>query len=287
MIWFLPGDLPPLPPPVDPVSIVLDIVGFILRLLGFGSPNISALASTINTTWTNLVFTSSFLYNALRSFWDFARKLLAVIVSGLQHIISDILHGHLLQALKDIQKLFHDLHDLFKPILDFIDKLRGWYYKYIYPWVKLVENILSFIRVVLSAFRLLGAKWAAKLDADIAKIQGWISQFNQGIVGTLNGISTWLNFALDPFGLIRKDFFSASAFGNLGTIRHALTFGNNRYLTASEAANTDGDRSMIAGGAAILTRSADGSVTYSDASKRINAGYDTAWKEYGGTTGLP
>jgi hypothetical protein len=283
---FIPGTTP-LPPPIDPVSIVLDIIGFILRIFGIGGVNLDALTKAVNTTWTNLVFTSTFLYNALRSFWDFARRLLKTILDGLTHIISDILHGHLLQALRDIQKLFHDLHDLFKPILDFIDKLRGWYYKYIYPWVKLVENILSFVRVVLSAFRLLGAKWAAKLDADIAKIQGWISQFNQGVVGTLNSVSTWINFALDPFGIIRKDFFSATTFSQLGTVRRAVGFGGDRYLTASEAANTQGDRAMLGGGAAVLTRNTDGSVTYSDASKRINDGYNAAWKDYGGTTGLP
>lgn len=286
MAPFLWGGPVEIGTPGSPISVIFGFVDFIVQLLGLGGPDISSLVTATNSTWANLVSGTTFLYNALGFLSRFIEKLISILVRGITHIISDILHGHLLQALKDIQKLFHDLHDLFKPILDFIDKLRGWYYKYIYPWVKLVENILSFIRVVLSAFRLLGAKWAAKLDADIAKIQGWISQLNQGVVGTLNSISTWMNFALDPFGIIRKDFFSATSFANLGTIRHALTFGNNRYLTASEAANTDGDRSMIAGGAAVLTRNADGSVTYSDASQRVNAGYETAWKEYGGTTAV-
>lgn len=285
----VPITLPPppeIPPPVDPISIVLDIVSFILRLFGFGQPDITGLVKAVNTTWTNLVFTSTFLYNALRSFWDFARNVLRTLIEGLAHIISDILHGHLLQALKDIQKLFHDLHDIFKPILDFIDKLRCWYYKYIYKWIKLVEDILSTVRVILAAFRILGFKWAAKLDADIAKIQGYLSKFNQVIVGTLNSVSTWMNFALDPFGIIRRDFFSASVFSQLGITRRAGTFGGDRYLTASEAANTDGDRAMIGGGAAVLTRNTDGSVTYSDASKRINDGFDAAWKDYGGSTAV-
>lgn len=282
---FLPGN-DPLPPPVDPLTIPLDIIGFILRLFGIGSVNIDALTKTVNTSWTNLVFTSTFLNNALRSFWEFARKLLITILDGMKHIISDILHGHLLDALKAIQKLFHDLHDLFKPLLDFIDKLRGWYYKYIYKWIKLAENILSVIRTFLAVFRALGAKWAAKLDADIQKIQSFLTTGLQAITGTLNSVSTWLNFALDPFGLVRKSVFAPTAFTSLTTVFRSNNFGANRALSASEQQNTVDDRNMIAGGAAILTRNQDGSVNYSAASQRINSGYDSAWQAYGGTTAV-
>jgi hypothetical protein len=127
----------------------------------------------------------------------------------------------------------------------------------------------------------LGAQWAAKLDADIQRIQGYITGVMQGIIGTLNQASTWLNFALDPTGIIRKDFFSNTLMNSVGQLNRAVNFGRDRGLTASESANTDGDRSMLKGGAAILTRNSDGSVTYSDASKRINDDFDAAWKSYG------
>lgn len=281
--FTLPSETP-LPPPIDPVSIVLDIVGFILRILGVGGVDLKPLAQAVNTTWSNLVFTSSFLYNALRSIFDFLRKLVAILVEGLRHVISDILHGHLLAVLKDLQAMFHALHVLFQPILDFLATVRGWYYKYIYRWIKLVEDILSRVRVVLSLFRILGAKWAAKLDADIARIQGYLAAFNQAIVGTLNSITTWLTLAIDPAGIIRRDFFTGTLFSSLGALKRAGGFGQDRALTASEAQATDEDLSLAKGGAAVLTQNADGSVTLSNASQRIKdaglAAHDYYQKEY-------
>lgn len=271
-------------PPFNPVAVALDLVGFLLKFLGLGAPNMQLLTDAINGTWGNLVVGLGFVYNAIRDVIDFLKKLVGIIVDGLKHIISDILHGHLLDALHDIQKLFHALHDLFAPILNFIQKLRGWFYKYVYPWIKLVQNILSVIRVTLSAFRILGAKWAAKLDADIARIQGYITTALQDIVGTLNQASTWLNFITDPSGILRRGFFNNSMFNSLSGMSRALSFGKDRYLTASEAANTDGDRAMLHGGAGVLTRNADGSVAYSDASKRINKNFDAAWDSYGPPT---
>jgi hypothetical protein len=128
---------------------------------------------------------------------------------------------------------------------------------------------------------LLGAQWAAKLDADIARIQGYITQFMQAIVGTLNQASTWLNFAVDPLGIMRRDFFNNTLMTSAAGLERALNIGKDRGLTASETANTDGDRAMLKGGAAVLTRNSDGSVTFSDASKRINTNLDAAWNSYG------
>lgn len=278
---FEPGIQPPALPPFNPFAIVFDIIGFIIQLLGLGGPDIKGLAYGINTTWSNMLVGVGFVYNAIRAVIEFLKSLILIIFRGLQHIISDIIHGHLLDALHDIQKLFHALHDLFKPIIDFIQKLRGWFYKYVYPWIKLVQNILSTVRVILAAFRVLGAKWAAKLDADIARIQGYLTTALQDIVGTLNQASTWLNFITDPAGILRRGFFNNTLFNSISGVSRAVNFGKNRFLTASEAANTQGDKAMLAGGAAVLTRNADGSVTYSDASARINKNYAAAWNSYG------
>jgi hypothetical protein len=281
MIYFEPGIGPAPLPPFNPVAIVLDLIGFILRALGLGSPDLSVFTQAINNSWANFVVATGFLWNYLRSIYLFLQSLAQIIFNGLKHIISDILHGHLLDAIHDIQKLFHAIHDLFAPIIKFIATLRGWFYKYIYPWIKLAQDILSAIRVILSAFRILGAQWAAKLDADIARIQGYLTASLQAITGTLNQASTWLNFMTDPLGILRRGFFSNTLFSTLSSVRRAVTFGRDRFLSASEAQNTQGDKNMLHGGATVLTRNADGTVTFSDASARINDGLDKAWDSYG------
>ena len=284
MPGFEPG--PPLIPivpklPLGPLGVIIGIVQFIMNLLGFGSIDLRPIEKAINNTWANLAVGAAFLYNTLGAIYDFLKKLFKIVYDALKHIISDVLHGHLRDLLHDIQGLFKQLRQLFGPIIDFLTRLRMWYYKYIYPWIRLVQQILSTVRVILSAFRLLGAKWAAKLDADIQKIQGYITAFTSAIVSTLNAATTWLNFITDPLGLMRKSFFQNSMLGNLKTVFNSVNFGKDRYLSASEAANNDGDRAMAGGGAAILTRNSDGSVTYSDASQRINDAGIKEWNAYG------
>lgn len=266
---FLPGIVPGLPPPFDPTTLLIDIVGFIAQLFGFGGNQLKAVNEAIKTTWTNLVLTTGFLYNSVRSVLAFLQKLLKIIVDGLKHVISDVLHGHLLAVLKDLQAMFHAIHDLFAPILKFIAQVQAWYIKYIYRYVKMVEDIISRIRVVLSLFRLLGIKWAAKLDADLARIQGYLTTAMQAIVGTLNTVSTWLTLITDPAGIIRKDFFTGTLFSSLGAVKRAAYFGSNAALSASDLQMMDENHGLVSSRTGILTEHADGTVTLSNASKRM------------------
>lgn len=266
-----------------PVGIVLTVISFILQLLGLGSSNTKVLERAINTTWTNLSTSAAFLYNAISGVTDWLKRFFAILIDGLKHIISDILHGHLLNIIKDVRDTLHTLHILFQPILDALDWLHKIYYKYIFKWVVLVQDILSRVRVTLAVFRILGAKWAAKLDADIQRIQGYVTLVMSDITKTLNTVTSWVQIAFDPAGIVRKDFFTGTLFGSLQSVRAASEFGQDRPLFASEARDTEQDRAMIHGGAAILTRNSDGSVKYSDASARMNSRFDEAWNSYGPT----
>jgi hypothetical protein len=264
-----------------PVGVIISLISFILQLLGISSANTGALVKGINTTWVNLSLSASFLYNSVSAITDFLKRFVLILIDGLKHIISDILHGHLLQLIKDVQTMFHALHALFKPIFDALQWLHDHFYKYVYPWIIKVQDLLSRIRVILSAFRILGFKWAAKLDADIARIQGYLTTALQDIVKTLNTVTTWINLAVDPAGVLRGSFFTGTLFSSLGSVKSAVNFGQDRPLFASEQQATDEDKAMMHGGAAILTRNADGSVAYSNASKRINDNLDAAWDSYG------
>jgi hypothetical protein len=267
--------------PTGPFGIIIGIVQFILQLFGLGGVDLKPLSDAINNTWANLAVAGAFLYNAIGRITDFLKKLISILIDGLKHIISDILHGHLLAALKDIQAMFHAIHELFKPIIDEIIKLRGYYYKYIFKWVKRIEDVLSIVRVILSAFRILGFKWAAKLDADIQRLQGYITSTLQGIIAPLNLAITWLNFITDPTGIFRKDVFNGTLFNTLPQLWRALSFGKDRQLTASQAQEIADDRGMTRTKDGVLTRNADGSVTYSAAAIRQNDRMDAAWDFYG------
>lgn len=269
------------PKPFDPTTLLIDIVQIILQILGLGGDPLKPIREAVKTTWTNLVLSAGFLYNATRSVMVFLDKLIKIVVEGISHVISDIIHGHLLAVLKDLQAMFHAIHDLFAPILKFIAQVQAWYIKYIYRYVKMVEDIISRIRVVLSLFRLLGIKWAAKLDADLARIQGYLTTAMQAIVGTLNTVSTWLTLITDPAGIIRKDFFTGTLFSSLGAVKRAAYFGSNAALSASDQQTMDENHGLVSSRTGILTEHADGTVTLSNASKRMQEQSNAAVDYFG------
>ncbi len=212
-----PLPIPPLPP-FDPVSIALDIVGFFLQLLGLGGPDLSVLSDAINNTWLNLVTSSAFLYNTLDFFFGFMKQLLHILIGGLLHILSDILHGHLKKVLEDIQKLLHSLHNLFAPLLAWLRKLQAIQRQMQLQSMRRLINLIQRARQVLLVFRLLHLKFATKLDNWLAGIEGRIITRELEIARKTNELIAWVNLVADPFGALR----GTTVFGPIGRFLQAL-----------------------------------------------------------------
>src|SRR5437879_3328057 len=60
------------------------------------------------------------------------------------------------------------------------------------------------IRQVLRLFRFLGFKWAAKLDAILAKVQADILKAYELIRQNLNQVISWLQLIIDPTFFLRR-----------------------------------------------------------------------------------
>src|SRR5262250_3258509 len=88
-------------PPNFPLDFIFNILSFILQIIGILSSPIPAIEQAVNNTWQNFMFTSAFFFNFLGAIQTFLGKLFTIILSGLAHIINDIIHGHLLQMIKD------------------------------------------------------------------------------------------------------------------------------------------------------------------------------------------
>jgi len=255
-----------------------DIIGYVIsaieNVVNFVVSIILDLVKAINAVF-------GFIWNTLKAF---AGAIVDVFQRAGKFFVN-LWTAYLKPAVRGLINLYGKirarLYAIFGPVLKIIARVRAWFYHYIYPWIKRAEDLLSRIRVVLALFRLLGAKWAAKLDADIARIQGYLTTALQGIVRALNTATTWITLAVDPAGVIRGGFFRNTLFSSVLDVRKAATFADDRALTASEAQNTADDRAMANGGAAVLTRKADGSITYSEASTRINNAGNAAWDVYG------
>jgi hypothetical protein len=204
--------------PTNPVGVVVTIIEFLATLLGIGGNSTAVLTRAINTTWTNLVFTTAFLYNAIGFLTDFIKKLLGIIVGGIAHIITDILHGHLKKVLEDIQALLHALHNLFAPLIAWLRKLQAIQRQYQLQTMRRIVNLIQRARQILVVFRLLHLKFAQKLDAWLAGIEGKIITREMDIARKTNEILGWVDFVTDPFGALR----GTAVFGPIGTLLRSL-----------------------------------------------------------------
>lgn len=239
------------------------------------------IIGAMNALIASIVSALSDLWNALVSLANWALSIFQKVGAFFANLWTNFLKPLWKRLVGLYTSIRARLQAIFGPVLSWIQRVRAWYYQYIYKWVVLVQQILSTIRVVLTAFRLLGAKWAAKLDADIQTIQGYITEFTSAIVSTLNAASTWLNIIADPAGIIRKDFFTGTLFSSLGAVKGAAAFGQSRAQTATEIDHQQGDGNLVKSPTGILTRNADGSVTLSDAAQRIADGANAAVDYYG------
>lgn len=218
MAYTRPIDPIPPVPPFDPTTLILDIVALIASLLGLGKLDLTPITDAINNSWDNLVITTGFLYNGIQALTKFIKVLLQVVVGGITHILSDILHGHLKKVLEDIQALMHALHNLFAPLIAWLRKLQAIQRQYQLATMKRMINLIQRARQILVVFRLLHLKFAQKLDNWLAGIEGKIITREIDIARKTNEILGWVNFVADPFGALR----GAAVFGPIGTLLRSL-----------------------------------------------------------------
>jgi len=134
---------------------------------------------------------------------DFLKKLGAVLLNGIGHILSDIIHGHLKAVLEDIQALLHALHNLFAPLIAWLRKLQAIQRQYQLQTMRRIVNLIQRARQILVVFRLLHLKFAQKLDNWLAGIEGKIITRELDIAKKTNEILGWVDFVTDPFGALR------------------------------------------------------------------------------------
>ena len=208
--------------PTNPLGVVVGILDFLGALLGLGRNDTKTLATAVNNTWANLVFTTAFLYNAVGFLTEFIKKFLGIVLGGIVHIISDVLHGHLAQALKDIQALFHALHNLFAPLLLWLRKLQAIQRQQQMLAMRRILNLIQRVRQILLPFRLLHLKFAQKLDNWLAGIEGRIITRELAIAAKTNQIIAWIDLITHPTGVLRGGPIGAGIGNAYAVLRAAL-----------------------------------------------------------------
>lgn len=166
-------------------------------------------------------------------------------------------------------------------IQKFINFILKIWNTYFYPYLKAILEVIQRTRVVLELFRLLGFQWAAKLDADLQKLQGYITTVVHDVIGTLNGITDILDLTVDPLGILRADFFRNTLTSSVFGVKRLSTAGADRASTPAEAKQAQDYQDAVDGKVPLAVYNLDGSTALSPVATDVQAGIDAEMKAEG------
>ncbi len=240
---------------------------------GFLIPIITAIIAIATTVARFVADAGILVFKTLESAVKFAakgvvwltgvtRKGFSELLGGLQHTFKSI-ERWLGNLYCDYQRLKDKLERVFGPIVRFMQKVQRWYDMIWKRWVVPVLNLMQRMRKVLAIFKLFHLKWAQKLDADLAWLEGKIAKNFLFVRRWLNLFGNWVNFLVDPAGALRMfplvaGFFAALNVTWTGLFGSPFTFwpGHNPGGSTTHVSVTFGqlttDRKAGAGDAATI-----------------------------------
>ncbi len=181
-----------------PVVLQFDLSGFLGGLIGVLQGLLAQLISAIVFLFQLLQAVSVFIWNALVATVQFLLKGFQVLLRGLKHVISDVVHLRFRHLLEDYLKLKQMLNKWLEPVLKIIRRIREIQQLIFDTWIRPVLNMLQHIRQVLAIFRIFHLKFAEKLDRQIAELEGKIIRNTLRIVQEVNRIASFIELILDP-----------------------------------------------------------------------------------------
>jgi hypothetical protein len=236
--------------------------------------NLASLAASVGeverAVWTNAIQGATWAFGELGKIWDVLKSIGIGIALALYHVVIDYLLPILKKIIAAIKWIHDKVNKALQPIIKWIKRIRDWYLKHIFPWQHLALQIISGIRVFIELLRLLHVKWAAKLDAELQKIQGYITESITAVLGPLNSALSILGLAVDPSLFFRRDMFGRTLWNSLGDVKKAAGYGSSRPIFPDEKAQEKQMHDAVWGTQPLQTTAPDGSVVYDPALKVVD-----------------
>jgi len=219
-------------------------------LLGLLSDLINFLLQVLQFIWQALIAVANFIFSVLQFIYKFLTTLFADISRAFKWIWNTVIKGALTKLLTAYVKVRAWLEKTFRPLIDFLKKVRAWYDKFYRMYVRPVLNLIQHIRQVLTVFRLLGFKWAKKLDSLLSKIQGDIIKVFTTLRGYINQIISTIDLIVDPTFILRRNPLFAALVRSVPELRNLLLASVARPLTQGEIDRQQRDKTWYAPSAA-------------------------------------
>jgi hypothetical protein len=250
------------------LSSIIAVINAIIAAL-------SALIQILNTILAAI-------YAALQAIATALINAIKLIARGFIHVISDIIHGRFVHLLQDYFDLKAKLVQWLGPVLRILMTIRKLFNQFVLVPLLRYINLIQQIRQFLTIFRLLGFKWAIRLDAALVKLE-------QKVVTNVLVLQSWLNFTidildliLDPSLIFRKNFLLASLLSYLGAIKRVVFFGGSRTQSTDEKAQAHQDHAALAPQSHILQVGFGAGAQYYPTAQSLLPGMDSALAYYMG-----
>lgn len=232
---------------------------------------IGSLIAALTYLWNVLVAIAQYLYSLLLVIAQAVVQFLEAAERLMVHLFETLYTDIIKPLIDELVKLEQWVNKVLSPVLKIIRRIQAWYNKYILPYQKLALQIISKVRQFLAIFRVFGVKWAQKLDADLAKIQTYITASIVDVIATLNTLTSWIQLVTDPTQILRKAFWQNTAFTGVGEIFKATHLGTMKPVSAADKAQGQANLNLMNPATPPVTQNADGTVTFSPAMADIKA----------------
>ncbi len=195
---------------------------------------IAQIIGVISYIWAVLVAVANFIFSVLQFIWKFLTTLFADISKAFKWIWQRIIKEGLTKLLKAFVNVRAWLQKIFGPLICYLRAALCWFDWAFNKFVKPILNAIQHIRQVLTLFRLLGFKWAKKLDDFLAKIQRDILKVYTTIRAELNKVISVVQIIADPNAILRRNPLFAGLIRSLPELKNALYYVDDRQLTSAE-----------------------------------------------------
>lgn len=172
---------------------------------------------------------------ALSALWGILKGSIAGIAAFLRHLWDSIIKGVLQKILAAYIKLRNILLPIFNTVLTWLHRARQIidliFNRFVRPYLVMIQRVRQFLQI----FRLLGFKWAARLDARLAALEAKIIGVFLTIRQPLNQIISFVGLIADPLGILRRNPLIAAVLRDAPELKNAIDRATAHTQTQGEA----------------------------------------------------
>ncbi len=207
------------------------------------------IVAALTFLYNLLVVVANFLLSLVQFVFHFFLTLAQDIKNAFKWLWTNIVKEGLTKLVSVFVRVQTWLAKYVNKVTAWLVRLRKWYDQYFNQFVRPVLNAIRHLRQTLQIFRLLGFKWAARLDARLAQIENRIVQAYELLRVNLNRVISWAQLIADPFGILRRNPVLAAVLRDAPEIKNAIDRATNHHTTQQEVNSANRDNGWFQKGA--------------------------------------